>query len=83
MIPELGHFSLILALCTAVVLAIVPLTGSITGHSGWMAMARPAAAVQAFLVSLAYACLTWAFISHDFSVLYVANTSNTSLPLMY
>jgi len=83
MIPELGHFALILALCTSMVLAFVPLAGSFTGHTGWMAMARPAAAAQAFLVSLAYACLTWAFISHDFSVLYVANTSNTSLPLIY
>jgi cytochrome c-type biogenesis protein CcmF len=83
MIPELGQFALILALCTSIVLAIVPMAGSITGHTGWMAMARPAAAAQAFFVSLSYACLTWAFISHDFSVLYVANTSNTSLPLIY
>jgi len=83
MIPELGQFALILALCTAVVLAVVPLAGTITGHTGWMAMARPAAGAQAFFVSLAYACLTWSFVTHDFSVLYVANTSNTSLPLIY
>ena len=83
MIPELGQFALILALCTAIVLAVIPLIGSITGHSGWMDMARPAAGAQMFFVSLAYACLTWSFISHDFSVLYVANTSNLSLPLMY
>lgn len=83
MIPELGHFSLILALCTAVVLGFIPLIGSFSGHAGWMDVARPAAAVHAFLVSLSYACLTWAFISNDFSVLYVANTSNTTLPLVY
>ncbi len=83
MIPELGHFALILALCTAIVLATVPMIGSFTGHAGWMAIARPAAAAQTFFVGLSYACLTWAFISHDFSVLYVANTSNTSLPLIY
>lgn len=83
MIPELGHFALILALCTATILTIVPMVGSFTGHSGWMAMARPAASAQMFFVSLSYACLTWAFISHDFSVLYVANTSNTNLPLIY
>lgn len=83
MIPELGHFALILALCTAVILAVVPLVGSMTGHVGWMAVARPAAGAHAFMVSLSYACLTWAFISNDFSVLYVANTSNTSLPLVY
>lgn len=83
MIPELGQFALILALCTAIVMAVVPLVGSFTGHSGWMDMARPAAGAQMFFVSLAYACLTWSFISHDFSVLYVANTSNLSLPLIY
>jgi len=83
MIPELGHFALILALCTAVVLAVVPMVGSFTGNSGWMSLARPAANAQAFFITLSYACLTWAFISHDFSVAYVANTSNTSLPLVY
>ncbi|MGQ7844924.1 heme lyase CcmF/NrfE family subunit [Granulosicoccus sp. 3-233] len=83
MIPELGQFALILALCTAVVLAVIPLVGSFTGHAGWMDMARPAAAAQTFFAFLAYACLTWSFISHDFSVLYVANTSNLSLPLIY
>ncbi|NND91415.1 MAG: heme lyase CcmF/NrfE family subunit [Granulosicoccus sp.] len=83
MIPELGHFALILALCMAVVLAVLPMIGSITGYGSWMALARPAAGAHLFFVSLAYACLTWAFISHDFSVLYVANTSNQSLPLMY
>lgn len=83
MIPELGHFALILALCTAVLLAVVPMVGSITGHSGLMDMAKPAAGAHAFLISLSYACLTWAFISNDFSVLYAANTSNSGLPLMY
>ena len=83
MIPELGQFALILALCTAIVLAFVPLVGTFTGHSGWMAMAKPAAGAQAFFVSLSYACLTWSFITHDFSVLYVANTSNSGLPFVY
>lgn len=83
MIPELGQFALILGLCTAIVLSVMPLTGSFTGSSSWMAIARPAASGQLFFVSLAYACLTWSFIQSDFSVAYVANTSNTSLPLMY
>jgi len=83
MIPELGHFALILGLCTALLLAVVPLVGSFSGHRGLMALARPAAGAQLFFVGLAYACLTWAFIDGDFSVLYAANTSNTSLPLVY
>ncbi len=83
MLPELGHFALILGLATAVLLAIVPVLGSVTGQVSWMRVARPAAHLHLAFLGLAYLCLTWAFISHDFSVLYVANTSNTSLPLMY
>ena len=83
MIPELGHFAMILALSTALVLSVLPLLGSFTGHRGFMGLAKPAANVQMFLLILSYGCLTWAFISHDFSVAYVASNSNTSLPLIY
>jgi cytochrome c-type biogenesis protein CcmF len=83
MIPELGHFALILALCVAVVLSIVPMVGSFTGTTSWMALARPAAQVQMLLVGVSYAVLTHAFLVHDFSVSYVANTSNLTLPLIY
>jgi len=83
MIPELGLFSLILALCTAIVLSTVPLLGSFIDRRSWMSVARPAALMQFFFVALSYACLTWTFISNDFSVAYTANTSNSGLPLMY
>jgi len=83
MIPELGLFSLVLSLCTALVLGTVPMLGSFIGKRSWMAVARPAALAQLFFVALSYACLTWTFIINDFSVLYTANTSNTGLPLMY
>ena len=83
MIPELGLFALILSLCTAIVLGVVPLVGSFIGRQSWMAIARPAAMAQLFLVALSYACLTWSFIANDFSVLYSANTNNTGLPLIY
>jgi len=83
MIPELGLFSLILGLCVAIVLGVVPLVGSFVGQRSWMAIARPAALAQLFFVALSYACLTWTFISNDFSVLYTANTSNSGLPLIY
>ncbi len=83
MIVELGHFALILALSVAVVLSVVPMVGSFTGHNGWMALARPAAHIQALLVAVSYVVLTYAFLTHDFSVSYVSNTSNLSLPLIY
>ena len=83
MIPEIGHFALIIALCISLTLAIVPLAGASLGVQRWVGMAVPAALAQLLFVGFAYACLTWAFISHDFSVLYVAKNSNTQLPLLY
>src|SRR5512139_2306964 len=83
MIPEIGHFALILALCVAVVQGILPIYGAAVGNSGLMAVAKPAARGQFFLVLTAFCCLGYAFAEKDFSVLYVAATSNSQLPLHY
>lgn len=83
MIPELGHFSLILALCMAVILAIVPIVGATRSVSGWIAVARPTAFAQLLFVAVAYGCLTYSFLTHDFSVKYAAMNSNTALPVLY
>jgi cytochrome c-type biogenesis protein CcmF len=83
MIPELGNFALILALCLSLVLAIFPMVGSLNNTPGWMAMARPAAWGQFFFTALSFACLVYAFLSNDFSVHYVALHGNTQLPLIY
>ncbi len=83
MIPELGHFALILALCLALVQATVPLLGSLTRRPAWMAVARPVAFGQMLFMLLAFAALTWSFVTNDFSVLYVASNSNSALPLIY
>ncbi|KHD07965.1 cytochrome C biogenesis protein [Candidatus Thiomargarita nelsonii] len=83
MIPELGQFALILALCLALAQTIFPLIGTALTIPNWMAVARPAAVGQLVFMSLAFACLTYAFINNDFSVLYVASHSNTALPLAY
>ncbi|MGZ5008704.1 MAG: heme lyase CcmF/NrfE family subunit, partial [Methylobacter sp.] len=83
MIAELGHFSLILALCMAVILGIVPIVGASRAISGWIALARRAAFGQLLFMAIAYGCLTYAFLTHDFSVAYVASNSNTALPVLY
>jgi len=83
MIPELGHFALILALLVALVQASVPLTGAALDEPRLMSVARPAARTQALLVALAFGCLAWAFVSNDFSVQNVASNSNSELPLHY
>ncbi len=83
MIPELGHFALILAFCLAVVQVALPLTGAWRGWPRWVALAVPAARGQFLFLILAFVCLTWAFIAKDFSVTYVASNSNSKLPLIY
>ena len=83
MIPEIGHYALILALCVAVVLGSLPIYGAAVGNSALMSVAKPAARGQFILVLLAFCCLAYAFAAKDFSVLYVASTSNSQLPLQY
>ncbi len=83
MIPELGHFALILALLVALAQGTLPLIGAATNVPHLMALARPAARAQALLVAIAFACLAWSFATNDFSVANVANNSNSELPLHY
>jgi len=83
MIPELGHFALVLALVIALVQAVVPLLGAHRNRLALMAMGRPAALGQFLFTGFSFACLTWAFVVNDFSVEYVAMHSNTATPLIY
>ena len=59
MIPELGHFSLILALCMSLVLGTLPIFGAARGLVSWVAVARPAAYAQFLFMALSYGCLTY------------------------
>jgi cytochrome c-type biogenesis protein CcmF len=83
MTPELGHFSLWIALGVALVLGVLPMLGAAQGRGDRMALARPSARLLFALVAFAFACLTTSFINNDFSVAYVATNSNRLLPLHY
>jgi cytochrome c-type biogenesis protein CcmF len=83
MIAELGHFALILALAMAIIQTIFPIAGAANGNQAWMSLARPVARLQFLFVSLAFAILTYSFLTNDFSVAYVAQNSNTLLPAIY
>ena len=83
MIPELGHFSLILALLVAIAQSTLPLAGAAYGEPRLMALAKPAARAQFLLVVTAFACLAASFVGNDFSVQNVATNSNSELPLHY
>jgi len=83
MFPEIGHFALILALCMALFQAVLPLWGAATNNHQLMAVAKSAAQGHLLFMTVSFAALTYAFIAHDFSVAYVANNSNSALPLIY
>ncbi|CAN5442215.1 heme lyase CcmF/NrfE family subunit [soil metagenome] len=83
MIPELGNFAIMLALCLALIVGTFPIAGSFRGNARWMALARPAATGQFVFVSSAFACLAYSFITNDFSVANVASNSNSTLPVYY
>ncbi|MCX8145724.1 MAG: heme lyase CcmF/NrfE family subunit [Azovibrio sp.] len=83
MIPELGHFALILALPVSLAVGVLALLGAHQGRGAWIALAKPGTRALALLVSVSYLCLTWAFVQNDFSVIYVAQHSNSLLPLQY
>ncbi|MCL4103955.1 UNVERIFIED_CONTAM: hypothetical protein GTU68_034817 [Idotea baltica] len=83
MIPELGHFALIIALCLSVLLVAVPLWGAWRHNRAAMALAPSLAVGLLVFVALAFTCLTIAFLQDDFSVKVVAGNSNSLLPTMY
>ncbi len=83
MIPELGHFALILALLVAIAQGTLPLVGAQRRDASLMGFAKPAARAQFLLVAFSFGCLAYSFATSDFSVDLVAQHSNTQLPLHY
>jgi cytochrome c-type biogenesis protein CcmF len=83
MIPELGHFALILALLLSATQSAFSLAGAARGNVAWMAAGRSAVVGQFVFTAVAFAALAWSFAERDFSVLYVASNSNSQLPLFY
>ena len=83
MIPELGNFSLVLALVLSAVTGVGGLLGARAGRVRWMRAAASAVSGQLVFVALAFVVLVHAFVTDDFSVAYVAHNSNSLLPWYY
>nr|WP_321982441.1 heme lyase CcmF/NrfE family subunit [uncultured Cohaesibacter sp.] len=83
MIIELGHFMLVLALALALIQSVVPIWGAQTNDSRLMAIASPIAIMQFLFVGLAFAALTHAYVTSDFSVQNVWENSHSTMPLLY
>ncbi len=83
MIPEIGQFALILALCLAVAQGVLPLVGAARGQERLMRSGTFLATGQFVFLAISYAALTWAFVTSDFSVQYVTQNSSLALPMQY
>ncbi len=83
MIPEIGHFALILALLVSLCLGVLGVVGGQQARADWMAFSRPGAQALWLLTAFSFGCLTYAFYTNDFSVLYVSQHSNSKLPDIY
>ncbi|MCK5926028.1 MAG: c-type cytochrome biogenesis protein CcmF, partial [Methylococcales bacterium] len=83
MIPEIGEFSLILSLCISAILAVIPLYGVSKNNLLWMNYAKPLVSGQFLFLVISLICLGYAFATDDFSVMYVANHSNSQLPFQF
>lgn len=83
MIPEIGHFALVLALVLTALQSFFGIAGPALGRDRWGLAVAPAVIGQFLMVSVSLGCLITAFLQHDFSVQYVAENSNSALPAFY
>jgi len=83
MIAELGQFTLAWALAAAVVQALAGLGGGHGGDVRVIGLARRATLAQTVLVIIAFAALTLAHVTSNFSVLNVFENSHSAKPFVY
>ncbi|MDL2404396.1 heme lyase CcmF/NrfE family subunit [Rhizobium calliandrae] len=83
MIIELGHYALVLALATAIIVSIIPVIGARRGELSMMDIAPVGAVVMFALVAFSFGVLTYAYVASDFSVLNVWENSHSLMPLIF
>lgn len=83
MLAELGQLALAAGCVLALLQGFVPLCGLALHRPAWVVCAAPLARLQFVFLAVAFLILSLLFVRNDFSVAYVANNSNTALPLGY
>lgn len=83
MIPELGHYALVLALVLALVQSVAPIVGTRMRDAALMGLAGSTAVAQFIFVAIAFGALTAAYVTSDFSVVNVYENSHSLMPLIY
>lgn len=83
MIIEIGHYALILALATALVISVVPVVGARRLDRAMMDVASVGSLAMFALVAFSFAVLTYAHVVSDFSVANVWENSHSLVPLLF
>jgi cytochrome c-type biogenesis protein CcmF len=83
MIPELGHYALVLALALGLIQSVAPMIGAATRDAALMRLANSTALTQFAFVALSFAALTECYVTSDFSVATVFENSHSMMPLIY
>ncbi len=83
MIPELGHFALILAAMLAIAQSILPLWGAQRGDARLMGSAAPLAVAGLVAIAISFAALTWAYATNDMTVVNVVANSHSAKPMLF
>jgi cytochrome c-type biogenesis protein CcmF len=83
MIPELGHYALVLALALGLIQSIVPVIGARYRDAALMRLATSTALMQFLFVAISFAALMACFVTSDFSVATVFENSHSMMPLIY
>ncbi len=83
MVPELGHFALVLAMFLALIQATVPVFGARRNDPVLMGVAGTTAIGQFCFVALSFLALIACYVQSDFSVQTVFENSHSAMPLIY
>ncbi|SES62440.1 heme lyase CcmF/NrfE family subunit [Thalassotalea agarivorans] len=83
MLPELGHFALIIALAFAICLSFIPMIGVYSNNRALYNFARPLTFGMFAFTAISFVILTYSFTIDDFSIRYIASHSNTQLPIYF
>jgi len=83
MIPELGHYALVLALALGLIQSVAPMVGARVNDAALMRLASSTAVMQFAFVAISFGALGLCFITSDFSLVTVVENSHSQMPLIY
>src|SRR5437879_111280 len=79
MLPEIGSFAIILALCFAIIQGVA----GVKRTNQLLQLSTLAAICQFIFLSIAMLCLIASFLTQDITVIYVREHSHALLPVLY